>query len=202
MVEYVLKNPVEAKRVEITKPPKPFALKTFDAQQDESVAEAAAPQDGGTLASSQWHAAVANGYESVSRELLINHDGMLQMLELWGLYEHLLLCSVNTLPLSRPRRRTVQRHAGDRNSPARRPPPARPPTPARPPLSAATPSLPPQHSHCEKVMQTLKKKWFPTQSSRSSGLKPRRAPEAAATATAATATARASGRCFCRRYRR
>ena len=45
MVEYVLKNPVEAKRVEITKPPKPFALKTFDAQQDESVAEAA-PQDG------------------------------------------------------------------------------------------------------------------------------------------------------------
>ena len=38
MVEYVLKNPVEAKRVEITKPPKPFALKTFDAQQDESVA--------------------------------------------------------------------------------------------------------------------------------------------------------------------
>ena len=141
MVEYVLKNPVEAKRVEITKPPKPFALKTFDAQQDESVAEAAAPQDGGTLASSQWHAAVANGYESVSRELLINHDGMLQMLELWGLYEHLLLCSVNTLPpleaLDVERFKDMQ---ASRNSPAR--PPARPPAPRR-----RRPTLPPPPAH-------------------------------------------------------
>ena len=43
MVRYVLKNPEEARRVEITAPPRPFELTTFHPSQDPSVAECVQP---------------------------------------------------------------------------------------------------------------------------------------------------------------
>ena len=38
------------------------------------------------------------GYESIDRALVINHEGMLQMLELWEHYQHFQLCSLQSLP--------------------------------------------------------------------------------------------------------
>ena len=98
MVAYVLRNPVEAKRLEITIPPKPFEHKIFHPAQDPSVADFARPTAPDSLALGLWHESVLTGYESIERTLLINHDGMLQMLDLWTLYHHLLLCSVSALP--------------------------------------------------------------------------------------------------------
>mmetsp|Transcript_3023 Transcript_3023/g.9072 ORF Transcript_3023/g.9072 Transcript_3023/m.9072 type:complete len:4073 (+) Transcript_3023:47-12265(+) len=129
MVAYVLRNPVEAKRLEITIPPKPFEHKIFHPAQDPSVADFARPTAPDSLALGLWHESVLTGYESIERTLLINHDGMLQMLDLWTLYHHLLLCSVS----------------------------------APPPVAALELDRfkDQQHAHCEKVVQMLKKKWFP-----------------------------------------
>lgn len=98
MVAYVLRNPAEAKRLEMTIPPKPFGLRAFHPSQDPSVAECAAPTAPDSLALGVWHENVLNGYETVERALLVNHDGMLQMLDLWTLYQHLQLCNTSALP--------------------------------------------------------------------------------------------------------
>ena len=44
MLEYVLKSPAEAKRLEIMAPPAKFELTTFHPSQDPSVADCAAPK--------------------------------------------------------------------------------------------------------------------------------------------------------------
>ena len=75
MVEYVLKSSAEAKRVEITRPPQKFETKIFHPSQDWSVAECAAPKSADSLALGAWHDSVLNGFESVERDLAINHDG-------------------------------------------------------------------------------------------------------------------------------
>ena len=76
-----------------------------------------------------WHQNVLSGFEGIDRTLAVNHDGMLQMLDLWGLYSHLLLCNVAPLPPTSPMELDAFKDL--------------------------------QHSHCEKVVQALKKKWFP-----------------------------------------
>ena len=122
-------NPAEARRVEIAAPPRPFELSTFHPSQDASVAACAAPLTHDSMSLGAWHQNVLNGFEGIDRTLAVNHDGMLQMLDLWGLYSHLLLCNVAPLP------------------------------PTSPMEVDAFKDL--QHSHCEKVVQALKKKWFP-----------------------------------------
>jgi hypothetical protein len=98
MVAYVLRNPAEAKRLEITIPPKDFELKTFHPSEDPSVAEHARPTAPDSLALGLWHENVLSGYEAIERSLLVNHEGMLQMLDLWTVYQNLLLCNVSALP--------------------------------------------------------------------------------------------------------
>ena len=61
--------------------------------------------------------------------LLVNHEGMLQMLDLWLLYQDFSLCNVSGLP---PVTALEVERFKDM-----------------------------QHAHCEKIVQLLKKKWFP-----------------------------------------
>ena len=129
MVEYVLKSSAEAKRLEITRPPPKFQTTTFHPSMDESVAECAAPKTHDSLALGAWHDSVLAGYESIERGLVVNHDGMMTMLELWATYEPLRLCTLASLP-------TVTAMEPDKFKDM-------------------------QHTHCERVVQTLKKKWFP-----------------------------------------
>ena len=70
------------------------------------------------------------GYESVERGLVVNHEGMLTMLDLWSNYEHLRLCTLSGLP-------QVTAMELDKFKDM-------------------------QHSHCERVVNILKKKWFPS----------------------------------------
>jgi dynein heavy chain len=130
MVDYVLKSTVEGRRLEITQPTPKFELKTFHPSQDPSVAECAAPKTRDSLALGAWHDAVLTGFESIERELVVNHEGMLTMLELWSNYEHLQLCTLTALP-------QVTAMELERFKDM-------------------------QHTHCERVVQTLKKKWFPS----------------------------------------
>ena len=71
-----------------------------------------------------------NGYETIERSLVVNHEGMLTMLELWSNYEPLRLCSLAKLPQVTAMELEKFKDA--------------------------------QHSHCERVVQTLKKKWYPS----------------------------------------
>jgi len=98
MLNYVLRNPAEAKRLEITIPPRAFEAGTFHPSQDASVAACARPTAPDSLALGVWHENVLTGYESIERSLLVNHSGMLQMLDLWTVYRHLMLCNVAALP--------------------------------------------------------------------------------------------------------
>ena len=128
MVDYVLKSSSECHRLEITKPPAKFERTTFHPSQDEAVAECALPLTLDSLSLGQWHEDVLGCYEGMERSLAVNHEGMLQMLELWGHYQHFQLCSLANLP---PVEAVELERFKDM-----------------------------QHSHCEKVVQTLKKKWF------------------------------------------
>jgi len=113
----------------IAAPPRLFELSTFHPSQDASVAACAAPLTHDSMSLGAWHQNVLNGFEGIDRTLAVNHDGMLQMLDLWGLYSHLLLCNVAPLPPTSPMELDAFKDL--------------------------------QHSHCEKVVQALKKKWFP-----------------------------------------
>ena len=75
-----------------------FELRTFHPSQDWSVAECAAPRTRDSLALGAWHESVLTGFESVERDLVVNHEGVLAMLELWSSYEHLQLCTLTGLP--------------------------------------------------------------------------------------------------------
>ena len=55
-------------------------------------------QTADSLALGAWHESVLNGYETIERSLVVNHEGMLTMLELWSNYEPLRLCSLAKLP--------------------------------------------------------------------------------------------------------
>lgn len=129
LVGFPRQNPAEARRVEIAAPPRPFELSTFHPSQDASVAACAAPLSHDSMSLGAWHQNVLSGFEGIDRTLAVNHDGMLQMLDLWGLYSHLLLCNVAPLPPTSPMELDAFKDL--------------------------------QHSHCEKVVQALKKKWFP-----------------------------------------
>lgn len=129
IVTYVLRDPTEAKRLEVMALPKPPERRMFHPSQDPSVAECAAQASEGSLTLGVWHDNVLAGYEATERNLLINHDGTLQMLELWALYQHLQLCSLGSLP---PVEALELERFKDQ-----------------------------QHSHCERVVQMLKKKWYP-----------------------------------------
>jgi hypothetical protein len=75
------------------------------------------------------HANWKTGFERVGETLLVNHEGMLQMLDLWLLYQDFSLCNVSGLP---PVTALEVERFKDM-----------------------------QHAHCEKIVQLLKKKWFP-----------------------------------------
>ncbi|KAG8459256.1 hypothetical protein KFE25_014101 [Diacronema lutheri] len=128
-LDYVLKDPRERRRVQITQPPRAFERAIFHPSQDPSVAACAASKSAHSLALGQWHEDVIAGYEAVERGLVVNHSGMLEMLHLWDKYSHLLLCNLTALPPVTPLEVERFKEA--------------------------------QHSHCEKVVHTLKKKWLP-----------------------------------------
>ena len=130
MVEYVLKSSVEGRRLEITQPVPKFELKTFHPEPGPERGGGGGADVARLIALGAWHDAVLTGYETVERTLVVNDDGMLTMLDLWTNYEHLMLCSLNGLPL-------VAAMELERFKEM-------------------------QHTHCEKVVQTLKKKWFPS----------------------------------------
>ena len=71
-----------------------------------------------------------DGYESVERGLVVNHEGMLTMLELWSNYEHWRLCSLGGLPQV-----TAMEMEKFKDL---------------------------QYTHCERVVNIFKKKWFPS----------------------------------------
>ena len=83
-----------------------------------------------SLALGAWHDSVLTGYESVERALVVNHEGMLTMLELWSDYQHWRLCELSGLPqvgaMELEKFKDIQ------------------------------------HTHCERVVNILKKKWFPS----------------------------------------
>ena len=130
IVEYVLKSKSEGSRLEITQPIPKFELTTFHPSQDPSVAEAAMPHSYDSLALGDWHESVLTGYESVERNLVVNHEGMLTMLELWTSYDHWRLCTLAGLPQADAMELEKFKDM--------------------------------QHTHCERVVNILKKKWFPS----------------------------------------
>ena len=129
MVEYVLKNKAEGSRLEITQPIPKFESTTFHPSQDPSVADAAMPHTHDSLALGAWHDSVLTGYESVEAGLVINHEGMLTMLELWTSYDHWRLCTLTGLPAISALELEKFKDM--------------------------------QQTHCERVVNILKKKWYP-----------------------------------------
>ena len=130
MVDYTLMSKEHRTRLEITKPTSKFELTTFHPSQDPSVAECAAPKTHDSLALGDWHDSVLSSFESVESGLVVNHEGMLTMLELWSNYEPLRLCTLAKLP-------QVTAMELERFKDM-------------------------QQTHCERVVQTLKKKWYPS----------------------------------------
>jgi dynein heavy chain len=83
-----------------------------------------------SLALGAWHDSVLTGYESIEHGLVVNHEGMLTMLELWSNYEHWRLCTLTGLPQVNAMELEKFKDM--------------------------------QHTHCERVVNILKKKWFPS----------------------------------------